>query len=109
MNQTKWKRNKLAILLTAAWVTAGAGAARAHEDHDSPASPASHNTSATGSVRHAVSDEKIAKAAEEMAQAADNLWKALTPEQQKKAQFPFDDNERFNWHFIPRERKGLPW
>ncbi|UYQ94943.1 DUF3500 domain-containing protein [Chitinophaga horti] len=22
--------------------------------------------------------------------------------------FPFDNAERFNWHFVPRERKGLP-
>ena len=25
-----------------------------------------------------------------------------------KASFGFDDAERLNWHFIPRERKGLP-
>lgn len=32
----------------------------------------------------------------------------LTPEQKAKATFAFDDAERLNWHFIPRERKGLP-
>ena len=33
---------------------------------------------------------------------------ALTPEQKAKASFGFSDEERENWHFIPRERKGLP-
>ncbi len=33
---------------------------------------------------------------------------ALTPEQKAKACFDFAAEERENWHFIPRERKGLP-
>jgi hypothetical protein len=33
---------------------------------------------------------------------------ALTPEQKAKACFEFAAEERENWHFIPRERKGLP-
>ena len=33
---------------------------------------------------------------------------ALTPEQKAKACFEFGAEERENWHFIPRERKGLP-
>ncbi|MDB6004512.1 MAG: hypothetical protein JWR15_1499, partial [Prosthecobacter sp.] len=33
---------------------------------------------------------------------------ALTPEQKAKACFEFASEERENWHFIPRERKGLP-
>src|SRR3989449_5268982 len=46
--------------------------------------------------------------AEEMAAAAHNLLATLTPEQAARATYPLNDNERFNWHFIPRERKGLP-
>ncbi len=49
------------------------------------------------------------RAAREMAQAALNFWAALTPELQAKCAFPFDSEERFNWHFIPRERKGITW
>jgi hypothetical protein len=45
--------------------------------------------------------------AEEMAAAANNLLATLTPEQAAQAAYPLNDNERFNWHFIPRERKGL--
>ena len=48
------------------------------------------------------------KVSEEMTAAATGLWKALSPEQQAKARFEFKDEERLNWHFIPRERKGLP-
>jgi hypothetical protein len=33
---------------------------------------------------------------------------ALNPEQKTKACFEFAAEERENWHFIPRERKGLP-
>jgi hypothetical protein len=44
-----------------------------------------------------------------MAQAALNFWNALTPELQAKCSFQFDDAERFNWHFIPRTRKGITW
>ena len=50
----------------------------------------------------------IAKAAREMAGAANNLWASLTPEQKAKAGFEFNDPLRYDWHFIPRPRKGLP-
>ena len=32
---------------------------------------------------------------------------SLTPEQREQATFDFGDEERLNWHFIPRERQGL--
>lgn len=47
--------------------------------------------------------------AQEMAAAATNFLSALTPEQQAKARFKWDDTERFNWHFVPKPRKGLPF
>ena len=47
--------------------------------------------------------------AEEMAAAANTLLATLTTEQGAKATYPLADNERFNWHFVPRERKGLPF
>ena len=43
----------------------------------------------------------------EMSAAANNFLSALTPEQKAKATFDFAGEERTNWHFIPRERKGL--
>jgi Protein of unknown function (DUF3500) len=46
---------------------------------------------------------------QEMADAANNFLAALTPEQQAKATYAFQDDERFDWHFIPKPRKGLPF
>ncbi len=43
-----------------------------------------------------------------MTQAANNFLQSLSAEQRGKAVVSFHDDERFNWHFIPRERKGLP-
>lgn len=43
-----------------------------------------------------------------LSEAAGNFLNALTPEQRARAVFRFDDDERQNWHFVPRERKGLP-
>jgi hypothetical protein len=43
-----------------------------------------------------------------MARAATALLAALDATQRAKIQFAFDAEERFNWHFIPRTRLGLP-
>ena len=43
-----------------------------------------------------------------MSQAANNFLAALTPELRAKAVFEFKDSQRFDWHFIPKARKGLP-
>ena len=48
-----------------------------------------------------------ARAVAEMAEAANNFWVSLTPEQQEKAGFKFEDDQRLDWHFIPKARKGL--
>ena len=44
----------------------------------------------------------------EMADAANALLASLDEGQKKKAFFPFLSEERENWGFVPRERKGLP-
>jgi hypothetical protein len=43
-----------------------------------------------------------------MAVAADRFLDSLSKSQAEKAVFAFDSAERLNWHFIPRERQGLP-
>jgi len=43
-----------------------------------------------------------------MAAAAKTLLASLDEAQQAKIRFAMDSEERFNWHFIPRDRKGLP-
>src|SRR5262245_31976552 len=45
---------------------------------------------------------------DEMAGAAQNFLAALSDEQRAKATFDLKSDERQNWHFIPKERKGLP-
>ena len=47
-------------------------------------------------------------AATEMATAANRFLAALSPEQRAKAAFAFKADERLDWHYIPKDRKGLP-
>jgi hypothetical protein len=47
-------------------------------------------------------------AASLMTDCANRLLAALNASQRGKAILPFDAGERMNWHFIPKERKGLP-
>ncbi len=42
-----------------------------------------------------------------MTETADRFLAALSPEQRAKTIFQFGDDERMDWHFIPKERKGL--
>lgn len=44
----------------------------------------------------------------EMLRAAEAFLGALSAEQRKQATYSFEDEERFNWHFVPRDRKGVP-
>ncbi len=44
----------------------------------------------------------------EMAKACEVFLQDLNDDQRAKATFEWKDTERVNWHFIPRERKGLP-
>lgn len=55
-----------------------------------------------------VNAREKAKSAEAMAKAAQSFLATLTPEQKAKATFDFDNDQRFDWHFVPLERKGLP-
>lgn len=43
-----------------------------------------------------------------MCESAQRLLAALTPEQRAKAVISFESEQRQDWHYIPRERKGLP-
>jgi hypothetical protein len=43
-----------------------------------------------------------------MASAARAFLDTLSPDLKAKAQLSFDGEERLNWHYIPRERRGLP-
>jgi hypothetical protein len=43
-----------------------------------------------------------------MAAAANEFLKTLSTKQSDKIQFDFDGKERYNWHYVPKDRKGLP-
>lgn len=48
-----------------------------------------------------------ANPAAEMAAAANKFLGSLKPEQAAKAKFDFKSDARFDWHYIPKERKGV--
>ena len=51
----------------------------------------------------------LAQAQEKMiASKANEFLNLLDEAQAAKARYPMEDDERFNWHYIPRERKGIP-
>jgi hypothetical protein len=43
-----------------------------------------------------------------MTESAKAFLASLTPEQRAQATFAMDNDERMNWHYIPKDRKGLP-
>ena len=43
-----------------------------------------------------------------MTDGAKAFLASLTTEQRAQATFPMQDDERFDWHYIPKPRKGLP-
>ena len=45
---------------------------------------------------------------EKLADAAQHFLDLLDDPQQSAATYPLDDEERYNWHFTPRERQGVP-
>jgi Protein of unknown function (DUF3500) len=81
-----------AVAGTGLLVQKAPGAASGHTHADSP-SPQS---------THAVTSCAL------MIETANRFLAALSSEQRAKATFKFEDDERMNWHFIPKERKGLP-
>ena len=40
--------------------------------------------------------------------AASFFLQSLSTTQKQKTQFKFDEEKRYNWHYIPRDRKGIP-
>ena len=53
--------------------------------------------------------EQESATAARMAEAASTFLASLTPDQRGRAVFAVDADERLNWHYIPRERQGLPF
>ena len=64
--------------------------------------------SVTAGFTFVVSHAESVRRAAAMAQAANAFLGSLQTDQRAKAAFKFEDEERLNWHFVPRVRKGLP-
>ena len=47
------------------------------------------------------------RTASQMSTAAKSFLNTLTAAEYETVMFPFDGEDRFDWHFIPRERKGV--
>ena len=67
--------------------------------------PVSSNAQTTASTKKTNLSAPSNKA---MLRAVTAFIGSLTAEQRQKATYPFTDEERFNWHFVPRDRKGVP-
>lgn len=59
-------------------------------------------------LAHAKETQSLSKAAAEMTDAANAFLESLDETQAKKARYPFKDDERENWGFVPKTRNGLP-
>src|SRR5438128_870424 len=44
-----------------------------------------------------------------MSRATEAFISSLSPDQRARATFAFEDEQRLDWHFIPRARKGIPF
>ncbi len=49
-----------------------------------------------------------AAAVDELVQSSTALLNSLDVDQRALAMFPFNDEERLNWHYVPKDRAGLP-
>jgi hypothetical protein len=63
--------------------------------------------SLTCAVLFSMATSRAHEAGLQMAEVANVFLLSLNDEQRAKASFKFEDEERINWHFIPRERNGL--
>ena len=46
---------------------------------------------------------------QDMVDATNVFLQSLSAQQRDNGTYDFDDEERFNWHFIPRDRNGVPF
>ncbi len=58
-------------------------------------------------AQRASSSRTNGSSARSVSEAASAFLAALNTEQRAKAVLPFNDDERLNWHFVPRARKGI--
>jgi len=72
-----------------------------HEGHQEHPAHAGNGSRARATVANQ------SDTARRMAESASTFLALLTPDQRQRTVYSFDDDERFNWHFVPKERNGL--
>ncbi len=55
------------------------------------------------------SDKDLARTSSAMAMAGEVFLNSLSPEQRAVAILPFENDQRQDWHYIPKPRKGIPY
>ncbi len=74
--------------------------------------PRIYLTALVASMTFAVATQtraEVSGVVSDMKWAADNLLNALNEEERSAASFEFKGDKRIDWHFIPKDRKGLAW
>lgn len=60
------------------------------------------------SVQSVMAQQSRVELSDAIVAASESFLSSLDAAQSDKARFAFDDEERLNWHFIPRPRQGIP-
>lgn len=105
-----WEKSAAATLLSLAVPLLVIGCAASDHRHGRSAKGDNHIHMADGRVVYLDREAQAAatgQVATEMAKAAEKFLASLEPEKRQQALFELTDAERLNWHFIPRDRKGL--
>ena len=76
-------------------------AAHGHTDHQEHPAHRENGANARATVANQ------SDTAKRMASAASTFLALLTPDQRQRTVYNVDDDERLNWHFVPKERNGL--
>lgn len=63
---------------------------------------------AMGALLWANASSDVPQSGKAMVNATHGFLQTLDESQREQASFGYNDEERLNWHYIPRERKGLP-
>ena len=69
--------------------------------------PAGQLLSLITALQFAIAPARAHPVADDMAAAANKFLASLDAGQKAKAQFDFKADDRLDWHYIPKDRKGL--
>lgn len=60
------------------------------------------------SLQVSIAQQSHVELTQEMVDVTNSFLASLTEMQRNSSTYQFDDEERLNWHFIPRDRNGIP-